>query len=498
MKHRPRLLTGAVAAAAVLALALPGAATTAVKPYAVSLDPAYEVTPLWSVGDDVPVTGAPTRTYQMIGIPDGLGAYGAPDGTTTVLMNHELTSPTLARPFVGEPRTRGAFVSQLQLDGEGNVVSGDIAYDSVYQENTLVGPAATEANATRAFTRFCSGSLSWQAAGFDRPIFFTGEEGDGASTFDGMGGQSVAVFDGEAHALPKLGHFAKENTLVQPKGGKETVIFPLEDGPASPDSQLYLYVGRKDKKAATTLGRNGLDNGALYVFVTPEAADEGDFTGGSLTGSWVEIPNAGALTDVQLEAASDAADAFGFVRIEDGAFHPQHKDDFFFVTTGSSTAGENELGRLYHLELKGGNPAAKPATLEVVYNADEIVADGGDIALSPDNIDASTDGIAIQEDGTAESRATMGSKGRDGSIWWFPFSGKADVDAASRIVELDPPGRDGTPVGPGVWETSGIIDTSGLFGPGTWLFDVQAHGPTAAPEPGTVEDGQLLILRPAA
>jgi hypothetical protein len=49
-------------------------------------------------------------------------------------------------------------------------------------------------------------------------------------------------------------------------------------------------------------------------------------------------------------------------------------------------------------------------------------------------------------------------------------------------------------VGPGVWETSGIIDGKSVFGPDTWLFDVQAHPPTAAPSPGTVEDGQLLLM----
>jgi hypothetical protein len=52
-------------------------------------------------------------------------------------------------------------------------------------------------------------------------------------------------------------------------------------------------------------------------------------------------------------------------------------------------------------------------------------------------------------------------------------------------------------VGPGVWETSGIIDTSLLFGANTWLSDVQAHPPTTAPSAGTVEDGQLFLLTPA-
>jgi hypothetical protein len=72
-----------------------------------------------------------------------------------------------------------------------------------------------------------------------------------------------------------------------------------------------------------------------------------------------------------------------------------------------------------------------------------------------------------------------------------------DVTTATRIAELDPPGRDGVPVGPGVWEASGIIDTSLLFGQNTWLSDVQAHPPNAAPSAGTVEDGQLFLMTPA-
>ena len=63
------------------------------------------------------------------------------------------------------------------------------------------------------------------------------------------------------------------------------------------------------------------------------------------------------------------------------------------------------------------------------------------------------------------------------------------------MVSLSPPGRDGAAVGPGVWETSGIIDGDGLFGGGSWLFDVQAHAPAAVPGSNTVEDGQLVLLK---
>ena len=53
-------------------------------------------------------------------------------------------------------------------------------------------------------------------------------------------------------------------------------------------------------------------------------------------------------------------------------------------------------------------------------------------------------------------------------------------------------------VSAGVWETSGIIDTSDLYGKDFWLFVVQAHSPSIAPVVNTVEDGQLLLMKPAS
>jgi hypothetical protein len=478
-------------------------AATNVKPYIVGLGNPYEIAPVLSVADQVPETSNPAARYQMIGIPDGLGAYRQDDDTVAVFMNHELTTGTQSEPVVGGPLNRGALVSKYLIDEDGDVLSGERAYDTVYQENVLVGPAADTTNTTPAFGRFCSGSMAGSEVGFDRPIFLTGEEVEGAAGFDGKGGQTVAIFDNQAHALPRLGRFSKENTLVMPDTGNRTVALPLEDGPSGPDSQLYLYVGKKNHQpGATVLSRNGLDNGTLYVFRSTTAGKNSElpFESGTIQGEWVEIPDAGAMTDVELEAASDSVGAFGFVRIEDGAFDKSHKDRFFFVTTGGNKAAGNELGRLYQLQLNPGDPT-RPAQLRVVYNADQIVAAGGDIAISPDNIDTSKDSLVINEDGTAQSRLVMAARGRDGSIWEFDLRdgnslNQVDVSSARRVAELDPPGRDGVQVGPGVWETSGIIDVSGLFGQGiAWLTVVQAHSPTTAPAPNTVEDGQLLLLR---
>jgi hypothetical protein len=148
------------------------------------------------------------------------------------------------------------------------------------------------------------------------------------------------------------------------------------------------------------------------------------------------------------------------------------------------------LGRLYRLDLNNNNVLG-PAKLTVIYNADQIIAAGGDIAVSPDNIDVSENYIMICEDGTAQSRVAMAEKGRNGNIWRLDLNNNY---APENVAELTALGRDGVAVDPGVWETTGIIDASAFFGADSWLFNVQAHPPTAAPAPSTVEDGQLLLM----
>jgi hypothetical protein len=516
-KHRTGPVAIAVVAAVVALTALAGGASaaTSVKPYVEPVGDDYEITPLFSVDDKVPLLGGePGQQYRMVGIPDGLGAHANGDGTSTLFMNHELPFATLSEPGVGGPKNRGAIVSKWILDEDGDPIAGRRAYDSIFAEDSFLGPApevGNEAQMPRQLSRFCSGFLAGPRHGFDRRIYLTNEEeGTAANTFDGRGGQSVAIFDGELHTLPALGRSSKENSVVQPGRGTRTVIFPMEDGPPTLDNQLYMYVGKKDRSAgASVLERNGLADGRLFVFrsLDPARNSERTFTAGSVLGEWVEIPNAEELTDTGLEAASDAVGAMTFVRPEDAAFNPRNRHELFFDTTGSSSDaddGVNELGRLYSLRLHPGNPL-RPARLSIVYNADTVVAAGGDIALSPDNMDASRHYLMINEDGTTESRAVMAAKGRDGSIWRFDLVKRpvhavgVDPSTATRVAQLDPPGRDGVSVGPGVWETSGIIDSSAMFGADTWISDVQAHPPTTAPggPTVTVEDGQLFLMRPA-
>lgn len=369
------LLTRALPVALLLVLILAPTAEAKPRSYLSPEGGGYSVEPLLSVGDRVPVTGDSSKSYQMVGIPDGLGVYASSGDKRALFMNHEFEFDVTSEPVVGGAPNRGAIVSRFVLDDEGRVLSGARAYDRVYEENELVGPAAQTNNDTPAFGRLCSSYLALPStAGFDRPIYLTNEEAEGPESFNPKGGQTVAIFDGEAHALPKLGFFAKENSIVMPGTGAKTVILSLEDGPTTTDSQVYMYVGTKDSSAgASVLARNGLDSGKLYVFAgsDPDVADETTFLEGSTKGTWVEIPSTSGLSDVELEEAADEAGAFGFVRIEDGAFSGSDPNRFYFVTTGGAPDYENVLGRLYSLKLNSSNPTGE-AALHMAYNADQV------------------------------------------------------------------------------------------------------------------------------
>jgi Bacterial protein of unknown function (DUF839) len=496
-----------------------GSAATSVKPYVEPVGSEYDVDALFSVNDRVPETSSPGLRYRMIGIPDGLGAHPNGDGTSTLFMNHELGFAATSSPVVDTtgtpvgPEDRGAIVSKWTLDANGNPIKGERAYDVIFEENQLLGPAPDSSNVAqmpRQFGRFCSGDLAGPPDGFSEWIYFANEEVQNpAESFDGKGGVAVAIVENALYTLPKLGRFAWENTVVQPTPGNRTVIMGMEDGPATLDpavanSQVYMYVGTKETSdGASILRRNGLDNGDLYVLAPadPATRTEAQFTSGAIDVEWRLIPNAGDLTESQLETASDAAGAFTFARPEDGAFNKRDRAEYFFVTTGDAAVASNRLGRVYSLRLNPGNPT-QPATLTLVVNADQVIGPTRDTVISPDNVDTSLDYLMINEDGTSASRPVMASKNRDGSIWRFDITNdKVGIDASSatRVAQLDPPGRNAAdpPISPGVWETSGIIDASALFGPDTWLSDVQAHPPTSVPSPGTVEDGQLFRLRPA-
>src|SRR5918992_622277 len=149
-RRRSRRLAALVGLAAAVGAAMVGGsvfAATSVKPYVEPVGGEYEVRALFSVDDRVPLLGgAPGQQYRMVGIPDGLGAHPNGDGTSTLYMNHELGYTVQSEPLVGGPKNRGAIVSTWILDEDGDPIAGRRAYDSIYSENTFLGPAPLVGN----------------------------------------------------------------------------------------------------------------------------------------------------------------------------------------------------------------------------------------------------------------------------------------------------------------------------------------------------------------
>ncbi len=497
----------------------------------------YDFTPIVTVGDYVQRTGGtPSDKYAFVGIPDAMGLYKDPVTNENILfVAHELGSGVDSTPISGTTLT-GAFVSRYVLEQTGGVISvtsGGLGHGQLYNENTLVLSTPPLDGATASFTRFCSGSFAGPAHGMDRPIFLTNEE-SASGNYNSNGSQTVAIIDGKMHMLPDLGRIARETTLVMPRRDAITAVISTEDN-GSP-SFVYMYVGEKQRRSSDVLAKNGLVEGKIYVLAGSGAdagKNEASFTTGTAQVQWVEIVNGASLTAAQLITAATNAGGFGFVRVEDAEFDPLAPTRTMFVaSTGGS--GANQLGRLYKLNFNPTNPRAA-GTLDVVYNADLVATPGGsytvganlgastysggninagvDYPVSVDNIAVTASTIVICEDRNSPADAVFSKYARNGGVWTLDrnnaYAAKYQGDFNYSYANT----RDGGTRTAGLWEASGVVDASSLFGSGTFLINIQAHGASPSqdrsnitiPEGGTytqaqantlfVEDGQVLLMK---
>lgn len=514
--------------------------------------------PIVTVGDRLPITPGTgpvgATDFAFCGIPDAMGIYKDKISNQNILfVAHEMPDTSLSRPFAGTTRYKGAWVSRFVLSDDGGIISGSVAHQNLFLENTLAASRPPQEGDAAGFTRFCSGSFAGTEHGLDRPFFLTNEESS-SGTYNAAGAQSVAIVDGAMHTLPDLGRVVRETTIVQPRRDSLTVIVSTEDGPVSPNvvSYVYMYVGTKQRRGTNALDKNGLVDGKVYVMAGVDAQhNEGSFRTGSTPIKWVEIPNAASLTASQISVQSDALGGFGFVRVEDAEFDPtQPTRSMFFTTTGGS--GPNPLGRLYEVTFNPTNPTAN-GTLTVVYNAANVITPGGsysgtpgklvaangapagalggytggniasgvDSPVSMDNLAISRDFIIVCEDRNQPADAVFSHYGRNGGVWTFDRASNYAAKLQSTFNYAYTQSRDSgvaptysTPNTPGYWETSGVINTDSIFGPGTFLINVQGHltgsnymrsnapdglgGVLSKAEAvaSFVEDGQVLLMRP--
>ena len=438
-------------AAAVTAVASGGAGNepgfdTAKPPYLVPIAPGVVIDPILSTGDIV-------GQYQMSGIPDGLGAYRDGD-VMHVLMNHET-----GKTFPGQPVGVDTRISKVTIDRKTRTV-----LSASYPFTGLEG-----------FERFCSATLE-EING--TPYFFTGEEAINA----GHDGSSIVMNaeTGQWTETPHFGHLNHENVTPALRLSKFVVVTTDDD--FRPGQPAYLYAYIADSFEAAVSGDPA--RGSLYVWRALDAAKTNLTKDETIPGRFVPITQAENANSTTLKLAAAAKRAFRFARLEDIAKAQQKPGRMYFADTGK--VGETSIrGRIYQFDIDPRDPTRADLTLL-------LDGDRGDDIYNPDNLDASSLSLMIQEDRESAFRDPPFSGGY-GRVLKYDLTDRTLVPVAR--VNTPPPLR------PGTWESSGIIDAQTLLGQGWWLLDVQAHS-TLAPQPGVTlvpntgfgEDGQLLAM----
>jgi hypothetical protein len=393
--------------------------------------------------DPILSTGDVVGSYQMSGIPDGLGAYNSGKNSLVVLMNHELgiTFPAL-------PPGVNARVSKVTLNRKTRtVLSGTYVF-----------------NGSEGFERFCSSTL---ATFNGTAYYFTGEEAIDV----GHDGSSVVVNaeTGQWTEAPHFGHLNHENVVPVKRLSKAVFVTTDDDFRVGQPAYLYAYIA--DTFQAAVSGDPA--HGSLYVWKATNTAKTDLAKGETIPGEFVPIPQSQNTSSSALKAAATALHAFRFARLEDAATARQHPGRLYFTDTGKS--GENILnGALYRLDVSPGNPTKASLTLL-------LDGDHGDGIFRPDNLDTSAHAVVIQEDG-GQNRVLV-----------------YDIKTGNLRSVARTPNT--------AWESSGVINAQTFLGEGWWLMDVQAHSSTApqpgpaapgvqpVPNTATGEDGQLLAVR---
>jgi hypothetical protein len=338
------------------------------------------------------------------------------------------------------------------------------------------------------------------------------------------------------------------------------VSFPA--GVTAPSqSQVYSYIAPDTDSLMA-------DDGTLYAFVsdTPGVRSYYDVlpgSGASVSGHFIPVPKAIATgknadgsevraadfgypappsngswqTDLRvtnpnvgidgpqwvMEYWSDTHNVFQFVRIEDIAYdkRPGMGNVVYLVDSGRGRTAAQSLdtpnfrstnGRVWKMVLDPDDPT-KVTSMSVVVEGDDNPVKTLSEVHQPDNIETTQNGFFLTEDPGSSQQFPAGSTdpaATTARLWHVAFGGAAQVVAkVDQSADGGATDVDGRPAGNwGAWESTGIVDASAAFGPGTYLINIQAHTLWIEKAPGDDnngdgqpdftykrEGGQLLMIR---
>jgi autotransporter-associated beta strand protein len=510
MKNIARsFLVAAAATASLSAQSLIQGPSSSQTPYLTPTAPGWSSTSILTVGDAI-------GGYQMVGIPDGLGAFDNGDGTMTVLANHELgnTSGT-----VRGHGAIGAFVSKWVINtSTWQVISGGDLVTSAANQLMWNGTTWAQPSTPYAIARLCSADLPkaaafWDAStsfGYDGRIFMNGEE-------TGVEGKAFAWIvtgteAGKMYELPHLGKNSWENALARSSYGVtpgaanllQTAVALTDD---TTPGEVFLYLGTKTN-SGNAVQKAGLTNGQVYGIKVNSATG---YTGAvaleaatGINGTFLLAPiftngTIAAKTGAEFQAAATTAGTTQFARPEDA--HWLDHDSLLFATTGATVNSIVVSSKIYQLDFNsdatngilttGGN-------ISVVVNSANMTGLDGAKATTFDNLTVGEDGkLYIQED--------PGTNAYVAKHWVVDLSQSTQALRESTAVQIFESDRSRFTTGATQFQTideehSGIIDITsivndGITGSKWFLVATQNHAAATGASAATlVEGGQFVAL----
>ena len=459
------------AAVTTVAVAAGGTITgpsSSVSPYVIPAKDGVVTKSILTVGDSI-------DAYQMVGIPDGLGAYESRPGTFTLLSNHEIANT------LGSARDHGAtgaFVSKWVIARHSlRVAAGRDLISRIATWNPATSSYNPPAKGV-SLGRLCSADLAprsavydWRSGlGYNGPLFLDGEE-------VGNEGRAFAHAEGGiSWELPALGKYSFENAVANPATGRKTVVVGTDD---TTPGQVYIYVGEK-KATGNPAERAGLTGGKLYGIKVPgvpvEPTNTGIASGTAFTAA--DLGSVANQTGAQIQAASVAAGVTEWFRPEDAAWDPTRPNDLYFAITSSFTT----QSKLYRLRF------ADPTNPVAGGKVDQLLT-GLETGGTSERFHM-LDNIAVDNRGHVMLEEDPGAQDYVARVWQYGIKD----DSLTLVATFDPerftPGKAGFITNDE--ESSGIIDAESLLGRGWYLLDAQVH--KTNPDPELVEMGQYLAL----
>ena len=453
------------------------------------------ITPIITTGDPTSLVGG--GTYLFGGTPDGIGMFDNNDGTVTVLVNHEITTPNGTTRADGA--ANGSWVSQLVIDKATlSVISGQDAWSTL---KTWDNNTHTYVTSTSSLSRLCSADLPAVSAyynaatglGTQARIFMTGEE-PGAEGRQ-FGAVITGANAGTAYELPWMGKFSHENAVANAYAQDKTIVMGTDDAGGG-KGQVYVYIGTKTN-TGTDVDKAGLTDGQLYGIKVTGLTQETEATNlQNATFTLAALGDVSGKTGAQLEADSNTAGVTQFLRPEDISWDPTNPARGYFVVTDNVASDGTSTGfhsRLYQFTFTDITDPTKGGTISAVL-------DGTEGQVMFDNITVDAQGlVTLCED--------PGNNVRVGRVWQYDPS----TDHLTEIAHLDPAVflKNADPKQPGYTpdptkfqtqdeETSGVLDVTSTFGDAhhkAFLIDTQNHALATGPNAATlVEGGQLQMI----